>query len=177
MVVFLKSAFICLSPWLFWHFDSVSWCFFHPTYCIHLRGCHMLVFTIHMFYLSLAFYMDPLANLSLYCFQIINVYNQEYESGAAFWPSVHGRIITALIVSQLLFLGLLSTKGAGQSTPVLLVLPVVTFYFHKYCKNRFEPAFVEYPLQVILFPNMLVCITMHLICWSATCWHQTINWK
>ncbi|KAF7029533.1 hypothetical protein CFC21_041247 [Triticum aestivum] len=83
----------------------------------------------------------------VYRHQIINVYNQEYESAAAFWPSVHGRIITALIVSQLLFLGLLSTKGAGQSTPVLLVLPVVTFYFHKYCKNRYEPAFVEYPLQ------------------------------
>uniref|UniRef100_A0A0E0JJT1 Calcium permeable stress-gated cation channel 1 n=1 Tax=Oryza punctata TaxID=4537 RepID=A0A0E0JJT1_ORYPU len=78
---------------------------------------------------------------------IINVYNQEYESAAAFWPSVHGRIIVALIVSQLLLLGLLSTKGAGQSTPVLLVLPVVTFYFYKYCKNRYEPAFVEYPLQ------------------------------
>jgi hypothetical protein len=81
-------------------------------------------------------------------FQIINVYNQEYESAAAFWPSVHGRIITALIISQLLLLGLLSTKGAGQSTPVLLVLPVVTFYFHKYCKNRYEPTFVKCPLQV-----------------------------
>ncbi|CAD6238376.1 unnamed protein product [Miscanthus lutarioriparius] len=79
--------------------------------------------------------------------QIINVYNPEYESAAAFWPSVHGRIITALIVSQLLLLGLLSTKGAGQSTPVLLVLPVVTFYFHKYCKNRYEPTFVKCPLQ------------------------------
>ncbi|CAO2203673.1 unnamed protein product [Urochloa humidicola] len=83
----------------------------------------------------------------VYRHQIINVYNQEYESAAAFWPSVHGRIITALIVSQLLLLGLLSTKGAGQSTPVLLVLPVVTFYFHKYCKNRFEPTFVKCPLQ------------------------------
>uniref|UniRef100_A0A0E0FMR0 Calcium permeable stress-gated cation channel 1 n=1 Tax=Oryza nivara TaxID=4536 RepID=A0A0E0FMR0_ORYNI len=83
----------------------------------------------------------------VYRHQIINVYNQEYESAAAFWPSVHGRIIVALIVSQLLLLGLLSTKGAGQSTPVLLVLPVVTFYFYKYCKNRYEPAFVEYPLQ------------------------------
>ncbi|GJM94217.1 hypothetical protein PR202_ga10845 [Eleusine coracana subsp. coracana] len=48
---------------------------------------------------------------------------------------------------QLLLLGLLSTKGAGQSTPVLLVLPVVTFYFHKYCKNRYEPTFVKCPLQ------------------------------
>ncbi|XP_062201071.1 calcium permeable stress-gated cation channel 1-like isoform X2 [Phragmites australis] len=83
----------------------------------------------------------------VYRHQVINVYNQEYESGAAFWPSVHGRIITALIISQLLLLGLLSTKGAGQSTPVLLVLPVVTFYFHKYCKSRYEPAFVKYPLQ------------------------------
>ncbi|KAL6884586.1 hypothetical protein ACP4OV_010522 [Aristida adscensionis] len=83
----------------------------------------------------------------VYRHQVINVYNQEYESGAAFWPSVHGRIITALMISQLLLLGLLSTKGAGQSTPVLLVLPVVTFYFHKYCKNRYEPAFVKYPLQ------------------------------
>ncbi|KAL6607952.1 hypothetical protein ACP70R_041015 [Stipagrostis hirtigluma subsp. patula] len=83
----------------------------------------------------------------VYRHQVINVYNQEYESGAAFWPSVHGRILTALIISQLLLLGLLSTKGAAQSTPVLLVLPVVTFYFHKYCKNRYEPAFVKYPLQ------------------------------
>ncbi|XP_006644293.1 calcium permeable stress-gated cation channel 1 [Oryza brachyantha] len=83
----------------------------------------------------------------VYRHQIINVYNQEYESAAAFWPSVNGRIIVALIVSQFLLLGLLSTKGAGQSTPVLLVLPVVTFYFYKYCKNRYEPAFVEYPLQ------------------------------
>ncbi|KAG8045065.1 hypothetical protein GUJ93_ZPchr0008g13787 [Zizania palustris] len=83
----------------------------------------------------------------VYRHQIINVYKQEYESAAAFWPSVHGRIIIALIMSQLLLLGLLSTKGAGQSTPVLLALPVLTFYFHKYCKNRFEPAFVEYPLQ------------------------------
>ncbi|ONM62398.1 calcium permeable stress-gated cation channel 1 [Zea mays] len=83
----------------------------------------------------------------VYRHQIINVYNQEYESAAAFWPSVHGRIITALIVSQLLLLGLLSTKGAGQSTPVLLVLPVVTFYFHKYCNNRYKPTFVKCPLQ------------------------------
>lgn len=82
--------------------------------------------------------------------QIINVYNQEYESAAAFWPAVHGRIIFALMVSQLLLFGLISTKAAAQSVPflvVLIALPVFTFYFHKYCKNRFEPAFKRYPLQ------------------------------
>jgi hypothetical protein len=42
----------------------------------------------------------------------------------------------------------MSTNDFEQSTPVLLVLPVLTFWFYKYCKNRFEPAFVRNPLQV-----------------------------
>ncbi|XWS19374.1 hypothetical protein CRYUN_Cryun31cG0010200 [Craigia yunnanensis] len=36
--------------------------------------------------------------------QIINVYNQEYESAAAFWPDVHGRIISALLSRKSLLL-------------------------------------------------------------------------
>ncbi|MBA0675215.1 hypothetical protein Goari_016770 [Gossypium aridum] len=73
--------------------------------------------------------------------QIINVYNQEYESAAAYWPDVHLRIIVALIVSQLLLMGLLSTKEAASSTPLLITLPVLTIWFHRFCKGRYEPAF------------------------------------
>ncbi|KAJ4981521.1 hypothetical protein NE237_032358 [Protea cynaroides] len=87
--------------------------------------------------------------------QIINVYNQEYESSAAFWPDVHGRIITALIVSQLLLMGLLSTKGAAQSTPLLIALPVLTIWFNRFCKGRYEPAFVIYPLQEAMMKDTL----------------------
>ncbi|CAI0460324.1 unnamed protein product [Linum tenue] len=83
----------------------------------------------------------------VYRHQIINVYNQEYESGAAFWPDVHGRIVGALVVSQLLLMGLMSTKEAAQSTPLLITLPVLTLWFHRFCKGRYEPAFVKYPLQ------------------------------
>lgn len=79
--------------------------------------------------------------------QIINVYHQQYESGASFWPDVHIRVIIAMIISQLLLMGLMSTKEASQSTPLLLVLPVLTIWFHIYCKSRFEPAFVKFPLQ------------------------------
>lgn len=79
--------------------------------------------------------------------QIINVYNQQYESAAAFWPDVHGRIITALVISQLLLMGLLSTKQAAQSTPVIIVLPILTIWFHLFCKGRYEPAFIRYPLE------------------------------
>ncbi|KAI6704083.1 hypothetical protein NL676_013219 [Syzygium grande] len=87
--------------------------------------------------------------------QIINVYNQEYESGAAFWPDVHGRVIVALVISQLLLFGLLATKEAANSTPFLIALPVLTIYFHRFCKGRFEPAFVRYPLQEAMMKDTL----------------------
>ncbi|CAN1222618.1 Calcium permeable stress-gated cation channel 1 [Linum grandiflorum] len=79
--------------------------------------------------------------------QIINVYNQEYESAAAFWPAVHGRVLIALIISQLLMMGLLTTKKAALATPFLIALPVLTFWFYRFCQGRYEPAFVRYPLQ------------------------------
>ncbi|XP_020087224.1 CSC1-like protein At4g02900 isoform X1 [Ananas comosus] len=86
--------------------------------------------------------------------QIINVYNQQYESGASFWPDVHGRLIVAMIVSQLLLMGLMSTQRAPQST-LLLGLPVITICFHSFCKGRFEPAFVKLPLQDAMVKDTL----------------------
>ncbi|KAF9685590.1 hypothetical protein SADUNF_Sadunf03G0070500 [Salix dunnii] len=83
----------------------------------------------------------------VYRHQIVNVYNQQYESAAAFWPHVHSRLIASLLISQLLLLGLLSTKKAANSTPLLVILPILTLSFHKYCKSRFEPAFRKYPLE------------------------------
>ncbi|KAL3517546.1 hypothetical protein ACH5RR_020135 [Cinchona calisaya] len=79
--------------------------------------------------------------------QIINVYDQKYESGATFWPDVHRRIVIALVISQLLLMGLLSTKKASNSTPFLIALPVLTIWFHLFCKGRFESAFVKFSLQ------------------------------
>ncbi|KAK8457864.1 hypothetical protein SEVIR_3G260000v4 [Setaria viridis] len=87
--------------------------------------------------------------------QIINVYNQQYESGAQFWPDVHMRLIIALIVSQILLLGLLSTQEAEKSTVALLPLPVLSIWFHYVCKGRFEPAFVKFPLQDAMVKDTL----------------------
>ncbi|KAH9729969.1 CSC1-like protein [Citrus sinensis] len=87
--------------------------------------------------------------------QVINVYDQIYESGAAFWPDVHRRIIINLIISQLLLMGLLSTRKADKSTPLLILLPVITIWFHVYCKGRFEPAFVTFPLQEAMVKDTL----------------------
>ncbi|KAK2412866.1 ERD (early-responsive to dehydration stress) family protein [Trifolium repens] len=87
--------------------------------------------------------------------QIINVYNQEYESGAAFWPDVHFRVIFALIVSQIVLMGLLTTKKAASSTPFLIALPILTIWFYRYCKGRFESAFVKFPLQEAMMKDTL----------------------
>lgn len=103
------------------------------------------------FYCFIMYITIALWKLSVFYCQIINVYNQEYESGARFWPDVHRRIIIALIVSQILLMGLMSTKHAANSTPLILVLPVLTIWFHFFCKSRFEPAFVKFPLQVCTF--------------------------
>lgn len=87
--------------------------------------------------------------------QIINVYNQQYESAAAFWPDVHGRIISALVFSQLVLMGLMSTKGNAQFTPFLIALVVLTISFHIFCKGRYEPAFSRYPLQEAMMKDTL----------------------
>ncbi|CAA0815522.1 CSC1-like protein [Striga hermonthica] len=83
----------------------------------------------------------------IYRHQIINVYSQKYESGARFWPDVHRRLIVGLVLSQLLLMGLLGTMNAAKSTPLLLILTVLTIWFHQYCKGRFEPAFMKFPLR------------------------------
>ncbi|KAK1398987.1 Calcium-dependent channel [Heracleum sosnowskyi] len=87
--------------------------------------------------------------------QIINVYDQKYESGATFWPDVHRRIIIALIIAQLLLMGLLSTKKATYSTYLMMLLPFLTMWFHLFCKGRFNSAFTEFPLQDAMVKDTL----------------------
>ncbi|PON65770.1 Calcium-dependent channel [Parasponia andersonii] len=87
--------------------------------------------------------------------QIINVYDQKYESAAAFWPHVHRRIITGLIISQFLLMGLFSTKGVAKSTLLLIAQPILTIWFHRFCKGCFETAFMKLPLQEAMVKDTL----------------------
>lgn len=52
-------------------------------------------------------------------------------------------------------MGLLSTKEAAQSTPLLITLPVLTIWFHLFCQGRYGPAFVMYPLQEAMMKDTL----------------------
>lgn len=128
-----------LKSQCFFFFSCFSWI---------LRSECMLHTCFQIFLLHDVYITECYINYHSKKLQIINVYNQEYESAAAFWPDVHGRIISALIFSQVVLMGLLSTKKAAQSTPFLIALPVITIAFHRYCKGRYEPAFLRYPIQV-----------------------------
>jgi len=96
------------------------------------------------------------------------VYNQEYESAAAFWPQVHSRIIASLLISHVTLFGLMSTKKAAYSTPLLIFLPLLTIWFHKYCKSRFEPAFRKYPLEVSQFCSNILSLCYEILALKAT---------
>jgi len=66
-------------------------------------------------------------------------------------------------ISQLLLIGLLSTKKAADSTPLLAVLPLLTYGFYEYSKRRFEPAFRKYPLEVRSLACLVLLDVTHLI--------------
>ncbi|KAL4196195.1 hypothetical protein AMTRI_Chr04g182120 [Amborella trichopoda] len=66
----------------------------------------------------------------IYGLPILDLYNQEYESVASFWPDIHGCTIIAMVISQLVLMGLMSTRGAAQSTTILIPRPILTIWFH-----------------------------------------------
>lgn len=52
-------------------------------------------------------------------------------------------------------MGLLVTKRAALAAPFIIALPVITIGFHRFCKGRYEPAFVRYPLQEAMMKDTL----------------------
>ncbi|XP_015891582.3 CSC1-like protein At4g02900 [Ziziphus jujuba] len=87
--------------------------------------------------------------------QIINVYDQKYESAAAFWPDVHRRLIIGLVIAQILLMGLFSTKDVKKSSIILVVQPILTIWFFIFCKGRFESAFKKLSLQDAMVKDTL----------------------
>ncbi|GER30298.1 ERD (early-responsive to dehydration stress)family protein [Striga asiatica] len=112
-----------------------------------------LYFLLGLVYMAVTPILLPFI-LVFFAFAYFVYRHQKYESAGAFWPHVHNRIIASLLISQLLLMGLLSTKKATNSTPLLVVLPILTLTFHRYCKHRFEPAFRKYPLEEAMSKDM-----------------------
>ncbi len=76
------------------------------------------------------------------------VYEPAYETGGQFWPEVHTRIISCLIFTQVLFIGLFSLKGLSRASLACIPLPILTLLFHAHCRQRFQPTFKNFNLEV-----------------------------
>ncbi|MQL91078.1 hypothetical protein Taro_023684, partial [Colocasia esculenta] len=79
--------------------------------------------------------------------QLLNVYMPKYETAGKFWPIVHNSTIFALVLMQLIAIGIFGLKKLALASSLTVPLPILTLLFNEYCRKRFLPMFVAYSAQ------------------------------
>ncbi|KAL0558116.1 hypothetical protein IC582_006681 [Cucumis melo] len=82
--------------------------------------------------------------------QILNVYISKYESGGQFWPIAHNTTIFAMVVAQIIALGVFGVKESPVASGFTIPLIVGTLLFHGYCRQRFRPIFRDPAAEVLI---------------------------
>ncbi|GAA0152779.1 hypothetical protein LIER_11174 [Lithospermum erythrorhizon] len=90
-----------------------------------------------------------LANL-VYRNQILNVYEQKYNTGGLYWPIVHNSTIFSLVVTQMIALGVFGLKQSKVVSGFMIPLIIATILFNEYCRHRFYPIFKKTAAQVVI---------------------------
>jgi len=75
--------------------------------------------------------------LFIHSYNLKYVYIQEYEAGGTLWPSVFRRILAALIIFQLLMIGVFNLKRIPGATSILFQV-LFTLYFARRCEHIFK---------------------------------------
>lgn len=89
-------------------------------------------------------------NEFLWFIQILHVYEPKYETGGQYWPEIHSRVVSCLVLMQVLFIGMFSLKGLSKASVACIPLPFLTWLFHEHCCQRFLPTFKRFNLEVCL---------------------------
>lgn len=82
--------------------------------------------------------------------QLLNVYSPKFETGGKFWPIVHNSTIVALILMQVIAVGIFGLKKLPVASSLILPLPVLTLLFNEYCRKRFLPIFHSYSAESLI---------------------------
>ncbi|XP_023002591.1 CSC1-like protein RXW8 isoform X1 [Cucurbita maxima] len=82
--------------------------------------------------------------------QILNVYVSKYESGGQFWPIAHNTTIFAMVVAQIIALGVFGLKESPVASGFTIPLIIGTLLFHEYCRQRFGPIFKNTAAEVLI---------------------------
>ncbi|XP_044475681.1 CSC1-like protein RXW8 [Mangifera indica] len=82
--------------------------------------------------------------------QIMNVYITNYDSGGQYWPIVHKATIFALVLTQIIALGVFGIKRSSVASGFTIPLIIGTLLFNAYCGQRFSPTFNKLSAQVLM---------------------------
>jgi hypothetical protein len=86
----------------------------------------------------------------IYRNQLLNVYSAKFESGGKFWPIVHNSTIFALMLMQVIAIGLFGLKKLPLAASLMFPLLIATLVFNSYCQSRFRPIFHDYSVQSLI---------------------------
>uniref|UniRef100_A0A1D1XSZ1 Putative membrane protein C2G11.09 n=1 Tax=Anthurium amnicola TaxID=1678845 RepID=A0A1D1XSZ1_9ARAE len=86
----------------------------------------------------------------IYRNQLLNVYMPKYETAGKFWPIVHNSTIFALVLMQLIAIGIFGLKKLPLASSLTVPLPILTLLFNEYCRKRFLPIFLAYSAESLI---------------------------
>lgn len=82
------------------------------------------------------------------------MYTPEYDLGGGHWPHFHNRVVTSLILAQIVLILVLLLRYVIVVTILLVPLPLVTYLYNTtYITAAYERTFSFYALEVIPEPS------------------------
>jgi len=78
---------------------------------------------------------------------LYSIQNQ-FESGGLFWPAVFNKLITCILTSQIVLVGLFGLKQVPGPAALTVPLPFITLAFQKYCLRKYPDGLCVLPLEL-----------------------------
>ena len=76
------------------------------------------------------------------------VYESVFESGGQFWPKIFRRFVFGLIIAQSTIVGQFILKEARHEAYATMALMILTYFFLRSTRARYDPASWSLPLEV-----------------------------
>ncbi|KAF9586047.1 hypothetical protein BGW38_010178 [Lunasporangiospora selenospora] len=109
-------------------------------------------FSAHLFLLTVALLYSVIAPLVLffsavyfalaslvYKYQLMYVFQTKIETGGRLFRVVFNRLIAALILFQVVMIGVLNLKAAHKQSIAVIPLPIIAILFKIFLRNHFDP--------------------------------------
>ncbi|KAF9112692.1 hypothetical protein BGX27_002953 [Mortierella sp. AM989] len=113
-------------------------------------SAHIFLLTVALLYsvvaplvLFFAFVYFSLASL-VYKYQLMYVFRTRVETGGRLFRVVYNRLLAAIILFQIIMLGILNLKGAHKHSLAVLPLPILTILFKIFLAKTFDPKIDYY---------------------------------